>query len=73
MLGWATAYPPTWLVMIRWESFCLTSTETRLFIRDGDRRAGVGWGKEGKSDGSITGANPEDQGCRGPPPERQNC
>ena len=45
----------------------LTSTETRMFIRDGDRR-----GRGRKSEGSIAGANPEDQGCRGQPPEQQN-
>ena len=38
------------------ELFCLTSTETRMFIRDGDKR-----GRGRKSEGSIAGANPEDQ------------
>ena len=38
------------------ELFCLTSTETRMFIRDGDKR-----GRRRKSEGSIAGANPEDQ------------
>ena len=39
------------------ESFCLKSTETRLFIRDGWWREG--WERE--REGSIAGANPEDQ------------
>ena len=50
-----------------WELFCLTSTQTRMFIRDGDKG-----GRGRKSEGSIAGANPEDQECRGPPPEQQN-
>ena len=33
----------------------LTSTETRMFIRDGDKG-----GRGRKSEGSIAGANPED-------------
>ena len=38
------------------ESFCLTSTGTKLFIRDGDKE-----GRGRNSEGSIAGANPEDQ------------
>ena len=45
------------------KSFCLTSTEARLLIRDGR-----GGGGERKSEGSIAGANPEDQRCRGREP-----
>ena len=49
-------------------NFCLTSTEAKWPIRDGDKG-----GKGRESEGSIAGANPEDQGCRGPPPEQQKC
>ena len=45
------------------ELFCLASTETRMFIRDGDKG---GWGGGGgederKSEGSVVAADPEDQ------------
>ena len=46
---------------------CLTSTEARRPIRDGDEwEAGIEESNLG------TDANPEDQGCRGPPPEQQD-
>ena len=38
------------------ESFCLTSTGTKLFIRDGDKE-----GRGRNSEGSIAGTNSEDQ------------
>ena len=41
--------------------YCLTPTEASRPIRDGDELEKPG-----------TGANPEDQGCHGPPPEQQN-
>ena len=44
---------------------CLTSTEARRPIRDEWERRTEEWNLE-------TGANPEDQGCRGPPPEQQD-
>ena len=51
------------------EYFCLTSTEARWPVRDGDKGGGSGR----KSEDSIAGANPEDQGCRPrTPPEQQN-
>ena len=55
-----------WLV--ERELFCLTSTETRIFIRDGDK------GRRGReSEGSIAGASePGRPRCRGQPPEQQN-
>ena len=51
-------------------SCCLTSTEARKPVRDGDE-----WEKGDRRLSETSkqwGANPEDQGCRGPPPERQN-
>ena len=40
---------------------CLTSTEARRSIRDGDE-----WERRTEEWNLETGANPEDQGCRGP-------
>ena len=51
-----------------WVSFCcLTSTEARRPIMDGDE-----WERGIEEWNLETGANPEDQGCRGPPPEQQD-
>ena len=52
----------------RWERLCcLTSTKASRPIRDGDE-----W-KRGTEEWNLeTGANPENLGCRGPPPEQQN-
>ena len=46
---------------------CLTSTEARRPIRDADE-----WERGTEEWNLETGANLEDQGCRGPPPERQD-
>ena len=49
------------------EYCCLTSTEASRPIRNGDE-----W-ERGKEECNLeTGADAEDQGCRGPPPEQQN-
>ena len=45
---------------------CLMSMEVRRPIRDGDE-----WERGTEEWNLETGANPEDQGCRGPPPEPQ--
>ena len=50
---------------------CLTSTEASRPIRDGDER-GKGDRRVKTKTKQKTGANPEEQGCRGPPPEQQN-
>ena len=50
------------------ELFWLTSTETRLFIRDRDKG-----GRGRKSECWIAGVKPEDQECREPPPKQQRC
>ena len=49
-------------------TFCLTSTEARMLIRDGDRRA-----RDRESEGSTARTDPEDGGGRGPPPEQWKC
>ena len=55
--------------MVDWliDFCCLTSTEARRPIRDGNE-----WEKGIEEWNLETGANPEDQGCRGPPPEQQD-
>ena len=56
----------TWCLCPGLVSFgCLTSTEARRPIRDGDE-----WERGTEERNLETGANPEDQGCRGPPPEQ---
>ena len=45
---------------------CLKSTETRRPFRDGDE-----WERGTEELNLKTGANPEDRGCRGPPPEQK--
>jgi len=52
-----------WLI----EFCCLTSTEARRPIRDGDE-----WECGTEEWNLETGANPENQSCRGPPPEQQD-
>ena len=58
----------SWTLRTRRLTFCLTSTEARMLIRDGDR-GGRGRGSEG----STACTDPEDRGGRGPPPERWKC
>ena len=54
-------------VLVKCEFCCLTSTEARRPVRDGDE-----WERGTEEWNLETGANPEDQGCHGPPPEQQN-
>ena len=49
-------------------TFCLTSTEARVLIRDGDTGA-----RDRESEGSTARTDPVDGGGRGPPPEQWKC
>ena len=51
---------------------CLTSTEARRPITVLVLETGTSGKKEIEEWDLETGANPDDQGCRGPPPEQQN-
>ena len=57
----------SWTMGLNMSFWCLTSTEARRPIRDGDE-----WERGIEEWNLETGANPEGQGCRGPPPEQQD-
>ena len=59
----ARDHPLSWLI----DFCCITSTEARRTIRDGDE-----WERGTEEWNLETGANTKDQGCRGPPPEQQD-